>query len=159
MNFQEWQEQVSDMIKNDALWKMSVYRYALFVGDLGWFDVTKLQQDRRTYGLSGQLYEALGSVSANIAEGYPRGSNKERAHFYEYSLGSARESRDWFYKGRHVLGTEVAEHRMSLLVHIIRLLLTMTSQQRGKSLHEGQADYLVNEVIETETLLMNVPMP
>jgi len=94
MNFQEWQEQVSDMIKNDALWKMSVYRYALFVGDLGWFDVTKLQQDRRTYGLSGQLYEALGSVSANIAEGYPRGSNKERAHFYEYSLGSARESRD-----------------------------------------------------------------
>jgi len=48
---------------------------------------------------------------------------------------------------------------MSLLVHIIRLLLTMTPQQRGKSLHEGQADYLVNEVIETETLLMNVPMP
>ncbi len=41
---------------------------------IGWFDVTKLMQDRRTIGLFEQLYEALGSISANIAEGYSRGS-------------------------------------------------------------------------------------
>lgn len=159
MNFQEWQEEIPDSIKLDALWKMSVYRYALFIGDLGRFDVTKLQQDRRMFGLSNQLYEALGSVSANIGEGYSRGSNKERAHFYEYSLGSARESRDWYHQSRHVFGKEVAEHRMDLLVQIIRLLLTMTPQQRGKSLHEESANYLVNENVDIETLLMNVPMP
>ena len=100
MNFEEWQNDISKSIKTDSLWKMSVYRYALFLGDLGWYDVTKLQQDRRTLRISDQMYRALGSISANVAEGYSRGSNKERAHFYEYSLGSARESRDWYHKGR-----------------------------------------------------------
>ncbi len=159
MNFQEWEDEVSDTIKEDALWKMSVYRHALFLGDLGWYDVTKLQQDRRTYGLSNQLYESLGSISANIAEGYSRGSSKERAHFYEYSLGSARESRDWYHKGRHVLDAKVVAHRMSLLVQIIRLLKTMIPQQRGKSLHEEPGVYQVNEEATLDNLLQNVPMP
>lgn len=68
-------------------------------------------QDQRTRSLSDQLYWALGSVSANVAEGYGRGTAKDRAHFYEYALGSARESRDWYYKARHVLGNAVVEHR------------------------------------------------
>jgi len=106
------------------------YRYilALFAADLGWNDVTKLMGDGRTLSLSDQLYRALGSISANIAEGYSRGSSKDRARFYEYSLGSARESRDWCYKGRHVLGEEVTTHRLHLVTQIIRLLLTMIPQ-------------------------------
>lgn len=141
MNFEEWQNGVSESIKADALWRMSVYRYALFIGDIGWHDVTRLQQDRRTYGVSDQLYRALGSISANLAEGYSRGSNKERAHFYEYSLGSARESRDWYHKGRHVLGEKIVEHRMSMLVEVIKLLLTMIPDQRGRRIEEEQASY------------------
>ena len=155
MNFEEWQNDVSESIKTDSLWKMSVYRYALFLGDLGWFDVTKLQQDRRMFGLSDQLYRALGSVSANIAEGYSRGSNKERAHFYEYSLGSARESRDWYHKARHVLGNAVVEHRMNMLVQVIKLLLTMVPEQRGRSIKEEQVSYSVEN--NTNDLLNNIP--
>jgi len=155
MNFEEWQNDVSESIKTDSLWKMSVYRYALFLGDLGWFDVTKLQQDRRMFGLSDQLYRALGSVSANIAEGYSRGSNKERAHFYEYSLGSARESRDWYHKARHLLGNVVVEHRMNMLVQVIKLLLTMVPEQRGKSIKEEQATYVIKD--DLNNLLGNVP--
>jgi hypothetical protein len=94
MNYQEWERGVSEALKADALWKMTVYRYALFASDLGWHDVTKLQQDHRMLGLSDQLYRAIGSISANIAEGYSRGTGKDRARFYEYALGSARESRD-----------------------------------------------------------------
>ena len=56
-------------------------------------------QDRRTIGLADQLYRSLGSIGANLAEGYSRGTGKDRAHFYEYALGSARESRDWYYIG------------------------------------------------------------
>ncbi|MFQ5594528.1 MAG: four helix bundle protein, partial [Anaerolineae bacterium] len=56
-------------------------------------------QDRQTLGLSDQLYRALVSISSNIAEGYSRGTGKGRAQFYEYALGSARESRDWYFKG------------------------------------------------------------
>ena len=152
MNYQEWEEGIPKTIKRDTLWKMSVYRYALFLGDLSWHDVSKLQKDQRTYRLSDQLYRAVGSVSANIAEGYPRGTGKDRARFYEYSLGSARESRDWYHKSRHLLGNEVVEHRFDLLENIIRLLLTMIPKQRGRTIREEFVLYEVN-------LDKEIPMP
>lgn len=132
MEYEEWEKSVPEAIRADLLWKMTVYRLALFLADLGWYDVTKLMQDRRTIALSEQLYEALGSISANIAEGYSRGTGKDRARFYEYALGSARESRDWYFKSRYILGEVVVQHRIQLLTEIIRLLLTMIPQQRGQ---------------------------
>ncbi len=83
----------------------------------------------------------MGSISANIAEGYSRGSGKDRARFYEYALGSARESRDWYYKARHILREEVVSHRMGLLSQIIRLLLVMVPDQRGKIIKEERTAY------------------
>ena len=92
--------------------------------------------------LSDQLYRALGSISANLAEGYSRGTGKDRVRFYEYALGSARESRDWYFKARHVLGDSVYQHRLSLLTPIIQLLLKMVPQQRGRALREQSETYL-----------------
>src|SRR5690242_4423314 len=131
MNYDEWLKSVPAAIASDSLWKAEVYRLALFAADLGWYDVSKLMKDRRTLGLSDQLYRAIGSIGANVAEGYSRGTGKDRARFYEYGLGSARESRGWYYDGRHVLGEGVTEHRICLLTQIIRLLLTMIPDQRG----------------------------
>jgi four helix bundle protein len=141
MTYQDWAKTVPEAITGDFLWKVEAYRLALFASDLAWSDVTRLMADPRTRGLSDQLYRAVGSVSANIAEGYSRGSHKERAHFYEYSLGSARETRDWYYKGRHVLGEEVAAHRLDLLTQVVRLLLTMVPDQRTYAVHECEAPY------------------
>src|SRR6185503_10130836 len=141
MKYSEWEPTVPQAIRNDSLWKMAAYRLAVFVNDIGWHDVTQLLKDRRTISLAGQLYEALGSISANLAEGYSRGTGRDRARFYEYALGSARESRDWYYKGRHVLGEAVMEHRVNLLTEIIQLLLTMVPEQRGKTLREEGAAY------------------
>src|SRR5213593_4846821 len=104
MNYAQWMKEVPDAITNDSIWKMAAYRLALFLGDLAWTDVTKLCQDRRAVGLSDQLYRSSGSISANLTEGYSRGTGKDRARFYEYSLGFARETRDWYFKGRHILG-------------------------------------------------------
>jgi four helix bundle protein len=110
---------------------MVTYRKALFLSDLTWSDVTKLVADRRTISLGDQLCRAVGSIGANLAEGYSRGSAKDRIRFFEYSLGSAREARDWYFKGRHVLGIEVFDHRGDLLQDIIRLLLTIIPRQRN----------------------------
>ncbi|MBI4670339.1 MAG: four helix bundle protein [Chloroflexi bacterium] len=165
MDYQEWEKTVPDFLKNDSLWKMSMYRAALFASSLGWQDVTKLYQDKRTVGVAEQLFEALGSIHANLAEGYSRGSSKDRARFYEYALGSARESRSWYFDGRHVLGEEILNHRGRLLTRIIQLGLTMIPQQRGKSLHEAKAQYEIqHEIVESDDLLSwselkNVPMP
>ena len=169
MRYDEWLKTVPEEITGDALWKVEAYRLALFAADIGWYDVTKLMQDRRTLRLSDQLYRALGSISVNIGEGYSRGSGKDRARFYEYALGSAREGRDWYYKGRHVLGEQVTVHRLRLLTQIIRLLLTMVPQQRGRVLREegilyhaglddAQQETTVNRE-ELDRLLQNVPLP
>jgi four helix bundle protein len=141
VDYQEWEKTVPKEITGDSLWKVKAYRLALYAADLGWDDVTKLTQDKRTISLSNQLCRALGSISANIAEGYSRGTGKDRARFYEYSLGSARESRDWYYKGRHVLGSSVVSQRLDLPTQIIRLLLTMVPNQRGRVLREDAVTY------------------
>lgn len=161
MKYEDWERTIPKEIKGDSLWKMEAYRLALFAVDLGWYDVTKLMQDRRTMALSDQLYRSLGSIGANLAEGYSRGTGKDRARFYEYALGSARESRDWYYKSRHVLGETVTQHRLQLLTQIIRLLLTMVPQQRQHVLREEIAPYQTNSNNPNlnDSLLRDIPLP
>lgn len=103
VTYEEGLQGVSPELTADPLWQMRVYRLALFASDLGWHDVSVLAEDPRMRSLADQLYRALGSIAANIAEGYSRHSGKERARFYEYALGSAREARTWYYEGRHGL--------------------------------------------------------
>jgi four helix bundle protein len=168
VNYNEWQLSVPKDIREDSLWRMEAYRLALFVAELGWHDVTKLTGDKRTRDLSSQLYEALGSISANISEGYSRGTGRDRARFYEYALGSARESRGWYYKGRHILEERVVEHRIKLLTELIRLLLKTIPDQRGSLLKDESPDYhcsagteeplLLTDELASVNLFENIPM-
>ena len=156
MNFDDWLKTVPETITGDSLWKMEVYRLGLFAADICWYDVTRLMQDKRTLDLSDQLYRAVGSISANIAEGYSKSTGKDRARFYEYALGSARESRDWYYKARHILGEEATHHRLIFMTQIIRLLTTMVPQQRAQgTIRESGPTYEVG----FDNLLNNVPLP
>jgi four helix bundle protein len=141
MNYQEWVKSVPETIAKDLLWKMEVYRLGLFIADIGWVDIGKLHKDRRTWDMASQLYRALGSIGANISEGYSRSSGRDRARFYEYALGSARESRTWYYEGRHLLGEKVTEHRLVFLSQIIRLLLTILPKDRLLTLHDDSPPY------------------
>lgn len=163
MNYAEWLKTVPATLTEDPLWTVEAYRLALFAAEIAWRDVTKLMQDRRTLGLANQLYEAIGSIGANISEGYSRGSGRDRARFYEYALGSARESRTWYFDGRHVLGDEVADHRMNYLTQMIRLLLTMIPNQRGSYLHEEPPRYTTPDSASPHDswsdLLTNIPLP
>ena len=163
MDFNEWAKAVPLVIREDVLWRLTAYRAALFIADLGWEDVTCLAKDRRSRAIADQLYRALCGISPNIAEGYSRGSGKDRARFYEYSLGSVRESIDWYFKSRHVLTVEVAEHRIGVLIHIRRLLLTMVPQQRASMVREERSVYSENASSEFDhelaAMLETIPMP
>ena len=156
MTYEKWLKTVPSEITTDALWQMTLYRQALFLGDIGWHDACKLAQDRRTLRLSDQLYRATGKISTNIAEGYSKNSGRDQARFYEYALGSTRETRDWYYKGRYVLGEAVSTHRMRLTVQIIRQLLKIIPEHRARKLREPEVIY---EIYPLEELLSNVPMP
>jgi four helix bundle protein len=129
------------VIREDPLWSVQANRFALYALDLGWQDVTALNGDRRMWGLTDQLYRAIGSIGANIAEGYSQGTGKDRSLFSTNALGSARESRDWYYKARHLLDEQRFSHHLDLLSRIIRLLLVMASQQRGRTVQEEDEAY------------------
>jgi four helix bundle protein len=159
MNYSDWLTTVPKDITDDALWRMEVYRLALFAGDLAWRDVTKLMQDRRTIKLSDQLYAAVGSMSANIAEGYSRGSHKDQVRFYEYALGSGREARNWYFEARFVLSEMVSNHRISFLTQVIKHLRKMIPEERGYALKEESSAYSGSESSAPDSLLQNIPMP
>ena len=154
MKYESWEKELPCSITDDPLWRVQAYRLALFLADICWRDVTKLSQDYRTRSLSDQLYRAIGSIGANIAEGYSRKSHLDQARFYEYSLGSARESRDWYFKARHILGEEVVFHRLDLLAQIIRLLLKTVPQKREQMIKEESPNYEISEPFANQN---NVP--
>jgi four helix bundle protein len=154
MNYTSWLASIPPEISRDPLWNMEVYRIALFIGEIAWSDVCKLAQDKRMLEISDQLHRAVGSISANIAEGYSKASKKDEARYFEYSLGSAREARDWYYKSRHILGEEVFLHRARLLVQIIKPLLKLVPEFRGKKIADEQGEY---EAYTLESLLANIP--
>ena len=162
MNYHDWMKSVPAEMTGDLLWKVEAYRLALFLSDLGGHDVEKLTHDKRMIGLADQLYRAVGSIGANLSAGCSRASGKDRARFYEYALGSARESRGWYYDGRHMLGENVSAHRMCLLTQIIRLLLTMVPDQRSINLQEESPPYHVASAPEADQLtilLTEAPLP
>jgi four helix bundle protein len=156
-NYEQWLTTVPASLSTDSLWRVEAYRLALFAADLAWVDSESLRGESRVWGLVRQLLESAGSVPANISEGYSRGHEKDRARFYEFALGSAREARTWYFVQRWLLSAPVVEHRMNLLTSIARLLLKMIPDQRGISLHEDRAEY-GNKVPAIEELLTNVPM-
>jgi len=136
LSYEEWQASVPREIRSDSLWRVTAYRLALYLADLAWDDATLLMKDHRTFGLADQLFRSISSISANTSEGFSRSALRDRARFYEYALGSAREGRGWYFKGRRVLGQDVVQHRIALLTEIIRLLLTMIPEQRSHAVRE-----------------------
>jgi four helix bundle protein len=157
MNYVEWLKSIPSEITNDPIWKLEVYRLALFVGDIGWHDVLTLSKNKLMYSIADQLHRSPGSISANLTEGYSRSKGLDRARFIEISPGSARESRDWYYKSKQVLSPEVIKHRMGLTTHIIAMLTPMISHQRKNAIREEQAEYLTQP--SAFSLESEIPMP
>lgn len=141
MTVEEWEKTIPEDIKNHLLWKMQAYRLALFISDLGWHDSTKLLKDSRTKKIADQLYRALGSISANLAEGYSRSSGKDRARFHEMALGSALESKEWYLRTRFILDEAVIAHRLGLLTQITKLLNVTITHERGIIFREESQTY------------------
>lgn len=130
MTFEEWEQSVPACIRSDSLWRMRVYRLGLFLSDLAVADAEGLLRLPLLQSRVGQLVRASGNISSSIAEGYSRGTGRARATFYEYSLGSARETRDWYFKCRKGLKEPVREHRLDLATEVVKLLIAMIATER-----------------------------
>jgi four helix bundle protein len=102
-NYEEWLARVPESIKQDPLWDFQVYPKALLLSDLAWEDTNRMMKDPRGKMIARQLVDSAGSICANIEEGHGRGFGKENAYFQRVALGSARESRGWYYRSRRFL--------------------------------------------------------
>jgi hypothetical protein len=59
MTYEEWLASVPAEFTQDPLWRMEVYRLAVFASDLAWRDVSRLAKDRRTVSLVNQIIRLL----------------------------------------------------------------------------------------------------
>ena len=133
MRYEEWLAQVPDSLKKDPIWQFKAYPKALLLYDLAWEDTDKMLKDVRGRKLTGQLIDSVGSISANVDEGFGRGIERgEYIQFLRYALGSARETRSWYYKARKLLSAEVVQHRIALCDEVIALLVVTIKQRRAK---------------------------
>jgi four helix bundle protein len=122
---------VAAATSNDPLFRMRAYQVAKDLVPAAWLDAKTLSADPVTEKMSGQLYAAIGSISANIGEGYSRSTGIDRARMFEYALGSVRESMAWYEAARPLLG-EIVLTRLNDLEEIRRLLLAIIPRERAK---------------------------
>jgi four helix bundle protein len=120
--FEAWLRRQSDALRADTLWKMESYRHALYLVDLAKADVG-LATAAEHASLRGQLLTAVISISANIAEGYSRPTLADRARFFSYALGSARESFSWYLGLQGIIGDQIVRERFTRLERIRRMLI------------------------------------
>ena len=116
----------------DSLSRMRAYQLASRLLEDAWDDAEKLQHHRITEKVAGQLYAAVGSIEANLGEGYSQSSGRDRARIFEYALGSTRESMTWYESASRVLGSAIVQKRLEKLEEIRRLLLAAIPRERDR---------------------------
>lgn len=134
MTYDEWAATVPLAVTSEVLWRVQAYRLALYLGACVEHDTRSLGDNGRFALTVAQLIRAAGSVAANIAEGYPRQSYRDRIRYYEYALGSAAEVKVWYLNTHAAMGGHVLEDRFAVLRSIARLLQTMIRSARHPTL-------------------------
>jgi four helix bundle protein len=137
--FEDWVRswRIEELAVIGPPWRMSAYRKALYALHLGWPDAVEMHRHMLLRPVAVQLYRALGSVAANIAEGYSRSSGKDRVRLFEYALGSARECQTWYLASKPILSSGILAHRLDALAQISKLLVAAIPSERRRQIRPG----------------------
>ena len=135
-SFETWAADPRNATAERLVWRLPMYRVAVFALHVGGDDALTLSSVAVTTPIAAQLYRALGSIGANIAEGYSRSSGRDRVRLYEYALGSARESVVWYRAASPVLGAVKVAHRQHVLQRLISTLLAVIPAERARRIEK-----------------------
>lgn len=80
---------------------MAVWKLAMEVAE-DVFSITNELPKKEDYGLTSQIRRSSVSVSANIAEAFGRSTSPDKSKFYDYSRGSAFETKSLLIYGNNV---------------------------------------------------------
>jgi four helix bundle protein len=125
---------------------MTAYVLADKLVEDAWPDMEKVRDNPITTEIVGQMYESIGSIPANISEGYSRSSGKARALSFEYAVGSTRETIDWYHAVKPVLGEELVKERTNVLGDIRRLLTAIIPRERTRTISPKKANVQTAQV-------------
>jgi len=131
--FEEWVKTLPDSLRNDPLWKSAYYRLSMYLYDLMWIDVELINKDFRGREIVHQLVRSAGSVCANMEEAYRRGiGTADYVRIMRISLGELGETQGWYFRARHILGSELLEKRIKVIQQTIALTVKVIDQNRRK---------------------------
>ena len=119
----------SEAPRTDPLNRVQAYQLAMLVLAEAKADADSYRKDPFAREVGSQLLRAIASIAANIAEGYSRGTPADRRRFFEYALGSTRESLVWY----EAVPQRPPQDRLDRLESIRRLLLTMIRNSRASA--------------------------
>lgn len=105
----------------DNLDNLRLYQLAKQLWNEFWEDSEILLKDIRGKEIARQMTKSIGSISANIEEGYGRGTHKEYSYFLKVSRGSARESKGWYLRSDKLLCKTIVDKRVATLDQIIAM--------------------------------------
>lgn len=104
-------------------------------------DVEKLPKSIAGRVVTGQLIRALGSICANIAEGFNSRTTRLYVNYLDIARNSSSEAENWYYKIRDAkwLNEEMANQRIKTCIEIQKMLQRMITnlEQRKKAVHSG----------------------
>jgi len=127
-----WENNVHERIKREPIWQFHGYRKALFAYDLVWEDCQRLSGDIRGKAIAQQLIRSSGSIGANLEEGHGRGYGKQRDWFFKAAIGSARETKGWYWRAHCLLSPETLNARLTLMDEIIGALISELQKQASR---------------------------
>ena len=131
--FEEWVKTLPYSLRNDPLWKSAYYRLAMYLYDLMWIDSVVINKDFRGREIVHQLVRSAGSVCANMEEAYRRGiGTADYVRIMRIALGELGETQGWYFRARHILGSELLEKRIKVIQQTIALTVKVIDQNRRK---------------------------
>jgi four helix bundle protein len=130
--FLEWESSVPKEFQHDPIWHSTAYRMGVFISERCQPELDTLFRNPRTAHAADQLSRALESISTTYAEGYSRSTTADRCRYYEYSLGSTREGRDWSFKLRRWLPEPFRDELLTFLTRIGQLLTVTMVRERER---------------------------
>ncbi len=95
-------------------------------------DLHKFPQNRVAWTIGDQLIRSVGSIGANIAEGFNRQTKKDIIHFFIIARGSAAESEVWLLRSREqkLISDERVENLLAKLFRIRKMINSFCAKLR-----------------------------
>ncbi len=86
------------------------------------YHLTRTLPDDEKYGLISQMRRSAVSVPANIAEGFKKRGNKDKARFYNIAQGSLEELRYYFILCRDLNYLKINNEQLEIFESIGKML-------------------------------------